>query len=670
MSQQPQVEPRAQVYQFPLPNELPQTIFRGRSLRANASRHVLSSTRELAAILPSFKVAKLLVDTYFDRIHWFMLLFFQTEFRAQFMQLYDEHGKVPETCDLGTLGTTLAVCAVSLQYLGEYRSNYLASLGIDREALQASILDGIGRRLLNIIALESMEAVHTCVLLGTFYLFHGQPELAWPVCGCGLRVAQALNLHRKFEPGSTTSGQPLTQFVQTVESRKRCWWAIYEVETFCCMLYGYPLSIVDEDCDVEQLNPHFKDASETNVEDLDRSPSDPNHPMVNLLHYKHFMSKLSVLIKTALNKLYRVGASKPKSQDGKRVARPFEAPQIDEVVKSLNADLDLWVLHCESIFNNNDLSDPTSLPYVDTDLDRDIGAKSFRFDRHIFQLQKLVLRFAFENVRILVNRPLLWYKKIKRFGVSRANSTRESAGVTLCREAALQMSRLGDLATFTHASRTYAVAFMSSHILTAGVTLCMLNSLEPLGQHAQASKIGVHQLMKMLLSLRPYSQQAEQGLEVLKQLLTLVMNKESNILLDLPLGPARKSLASESGETNSRSNLAAIETQSRLVATLLETSTHSKSDPSRASRSTDSIVPQEIADTDGDGFCFDQHGCHSNPTDAIQYPDRNPHNSTLQDQGMSLCAAKEELMCKLTYLASYRLLHGQLVWLQRRPFPR
>lgn len=638
LNQPPQTKPGAGAYQTPLPRGLPRTIFHRRSSRSTVPQHTISSVRELAAIIPSFEVAKLLVDTYFDRIHWFMLIFFQTEFREQFIALYDEAGKASTTCDLGVLSTTLAVCAVSLQYLGEHRSGHLAAYAIDREALQARILEGLGRRFLDIIALGSIEAVHTCILLGTFYLFHGQPELAWPVCGCGLRIAQALNLHRKVEAGSVASGEVSMQFLSTVETRKRCWWAIYEVETFCCMLYGYPLTISDEDCDVEQLNPRFKDISDTSPKFPDRDPNCSSTSTVNLLHYKYFMSKLSLVIKAALSKMYRVRAGEPNPQCGKGAKRSIQPQQVNDIVKNLNFALVSWFSEYESIFNADDLTNSISQPYTDSDMDHDIGAKSFRFEYHVFQLQKLALRFAFENARILVNRPLLWHRKTKAsvinrpVGCAQSINVPESTAATLCREAALRTSRLGDSTIFIHASRTYAVAFMSSHILTAGVTLCMLNSFDPLGQHAQECKAGVHQLMKMQVLLRHQSQQAEQGLEILKQLLTLIMKKESSILFDLPLDPATSLLASKSGELNVGSIPPSTQRHSQSLTNEREIPTSSEPNDPDTNCFSRSMRPSKPADVARDDVRSDQSPSQLERQETAQNLDYSSHDAMLQGQ--------------------------------------
>lgn len=62
----------------------------------------------------------------------------------------------------------------------------------------------------------------------------------------------------------------------------------------------------------------------------------------------------------------------------------------------------------------------------------------------------------------------------------------------------------------------------------------MLSSLDPLSKEAQESKIGIHRLMKMQAYLQPYSLQAVEGLEILKKLTTVILEKELFMLLDVP----------------------------------------------------------------------------------------------------------------------------------------
>ncbi|GIK03835.1 hypothetical protein Aspvir_007910 [Aspergillus viridinutans] len=259
---------------------------------------------ELRSLLPPYEAAELLVDTYFDRVHWFMLMFQQDDFRQNWPHLYKtQTDRTSEDCnDLGFLSTFLMVIAIGAHYAGPYRQGLLARHDVQPETLKQYILKAVKSSLLDIIPVGSLEVVQTCILLGTYYLFHGAPRLAWPVCDCGLRVAQSLNLHRKVDRDHATLSLTPIERNQN-ETRKRCWWAIYEIETFCSMSYGYPHSIKDADCDVEPLNPSAKLRNAPSPVSFD----EPLRCETTLLSYKYYMSKLSVLTKAVLSELYGIG---------------------------------------------------------------------------------------------------------------------------------------------------------------------------------------------------------------------------------------------------------------------------------------------------------------------------------------------------------------------------
>lgn len=470
---------------------------------------------ELLSLFPKCEVATLLVDTYFDRVHWFMLLFHQDDFRQRWQQAYQYSTEqlTKNSQNAGFISTFLMVLAIGLQYAGEHRKSLLDAYGVDTYRLRDNILNTIRTRLLDIVSLGSLEAAQTCVLLGTFYLYHGNPGLAWPVCGCGLRIAQALNLHRKLPLHSSATVGMRQQY----ETRKRCWWAIYEIETFCSMSYGYPHSVKDSDCDIELLDPLSRTSTGHSPTSLDETQQ------CSLLSYKYFMSKLSILTKSILTELYGISQDKanyPKSSS--------DLHRLAQKVAELDTRLQLWKDNIPPRLQLDRANPPAPTYTSAEEMDKDIGASGPGFENHIYQLQALALALAYENARILVHRPLLSYKMITR----NPNSMGSHMSLQACRDAALSTSRLGLMPIFTLASDTYATAFIGMHTFTAGVTVCILASIEPLTLQSQQSKIGLNQLMSMQMSLKAKSGFAAQGLDILKRLTRLVMKKEAQEILN------------------------------------------------------------------------------------------------------------------------------------------
>lgn len=492
-----------------------------------------SGVAELISLFPHHKAAALLVDTYFDRVHWFMLLFHQDEFRQRWQLLYRQprsnHHSTAE--NLGFISTFLMVIAIGLQYAGTHRKHLLETYRVDCDALQTRIFAAIRERLLDIMALGTLGAAQTCVLLGTYYLFHGDPGLAWPVCGCALRIAQALHLHRKQQPPSTESDQPSMTWRNENEARKRCWWAIYEIEMFCSMSYGYPHSINDFDCDVEPLDPSAKLPGA-------QSPASFNEPLqceTTLLTYKYLMSKLSVITNEILSQLYCVGSA---SANNLAVKPRLSSQHLMRKVASINRKLEAWKAEIPPLLQAH-WKPSSQLPGYSSreEFDLDIGASGPVFESHIFQLQALTLQLAYENARIIVNRPLLSFRLVTPSNTVTSHpdpSDPFPQSMQACRDAAINISEASSIPITNLVTDTYAAAFVGIHTFTAGLTLGILNSIDPLSSQSHEAKVGLQKLMVIQAKLKERSPLPAQGLEILQRLVRHVLEKELGAMLAVP----------------------------------------------------------------------------------------------------------------------------------------
>ncbi|KAH7006470.1 hypothetical protein EDB82DRAFT_544297 [Fusarium venenatum] len=423
-------------------------------------------------------------------VHWFTFLFHQQTFRHKFQSLYnsgpEQHYATNSHC--GYIAVFLAVIATSLHYTNVEQKQKLRSNGIDTELLKDKILLALKLRFLDIISAGSLEVVQMCILLGSYYIYHGQPELAWPLCGSGLRIAQALNLHRE-----TPHKEDDASFRQIIGDRKRAWWAIYEIETFCSMLYGFPTNIFDGDCDVAFLDPY---------DECSGSVSKGQHvSKPNLLFFKCAMSELSAIIKGTVDNLYRPrsGQVQKNTDYGSRLRN-----LVDEV-ESLNQKL----VNCnERLDTKLRFDDPAVGSAVGNHSIHSLGTSETAFEERLFRLQALSLKLAYENARILIHRPLLSFKLLQRSTAdgndpqSRTDPFQEA--MRICRDAALKISK-ADLKIFQEASETYAVSFIALHLLTA----------------AYESRMGIRRLMQIQSLLREKSIIAAQGLEITKRLMSL-----------------------------------------------------------------------------------------------------------------------------------------------------
>jgi hypothetical protein len=474
---------------------------------------------DITPVLPSFEVASLLVNTYFDRAHWFMPILHQEDFREKWQQLYPIPTERPIETNpsLGLTSTLLMTIVIGLQYMGCHRRQLLAAHNVDAATLKVSILATVRVRMMDIIALGSLEAVQTCILLATYYLHHGDPGLAWPICGSGLRIAQALNLHRKLDVTPSQLASMSTDMRRRYEIRKQCWWAIYEIEAFCTMSYGYPQTIRDVDCDVDLLDP-------MSIKQAVRVPNTKREDQVSTLSYMYLMSKLSIIIKAILNKIY--GADSDEVDiDGYSSPCYFAGcssilQHLVHTISPLETELEKWRRNVPPRLQLNNPK-TTSATYASAEeMDQDIGASGTKFENYTYQLQALALEVAFQNVIILIYRPLLQYKLTH-------NSIESSyQPLDACRDAALRISEIGSAPIFPLAADTHAATLLGIQTFTAGVVLCLLPSTSPLTMASHKSKIGLHRLLSMQRTLASKSQLAAQALGILERLTRLAMEKE------------------------------------------------------------------------------------------------------------------------------------------------
>lgn len=464
-------------------------------------------TSDLVKLLPRQDVALLLVDNYFAKIHWFILLFHQRYFRQRMHALYatsNPHALVYETADESTIGYTsvlLAVFALSLRYLNANQQRQLEAHGIMADEFREKILTTLRLRILDILALGSLEAVQLCILLNGFYLYHGEPEAAWPLCGCGLRLAQALELHRHLSHTRNTFSQ------LEIEDRKRCWWALHEAETYCSMVYGFPLGFVDADCDAETLNP--RDPWSIGADSQAFATNKPT-----LLEYKCAMSTLAMIVKSVLQELYQP----QQATSVTRSESTGDGPPLEKV-KLLQERLERWFAKLPKQLRMEQLSNSS---FSSSSHGNSVAAlaTNLSFEQKLFHLQALSLKLAYESAKILICRPLLSV---------RLDSS--SVFVDACFHAALQISWAGHVPIFQEAATTYALNSIALHLLTAGIVLCVVASANPLADNAFQAKLGIRRLMEMQLSLQDNSIMAEQGLQILKKLLSRVMQRETAFML-------------------------------------------------------------------------------------------------------------------------------------------
>jgi hypothetical protein len=143
-------------------------------------------------------------------------------------------------------------------------------------------------------------------------------------------------LHRKSSGESCL--RTICPGVIEEQARRRCWWALYDLDRFCSMVYRHPMAICDEDCDV---GPPPERQSVTAIA---ASLKLGSHDITkSLLSYKFHLSKLSEIIRDILSQLYRPRrniASRESDHPKDRLA--YDVKRLVGDVSCLDAKLRYW----------------------------------------------------------------------------------------------------------------------------------------------------------------------------------------------------------------------------------------------------------------------------------------------------------------------------------------
>jgi hypothetical protein len=155
-----------------------------------------------------------LLEEYFEAIHWFSLVVYEPTFRVRVESVANGYAHRSQKSFLLLLSMVLGMAAW-------YRSNRSAPdenhPGVNWGEWGRSLIKGVEGQLVTLMDQGSLSTVQACILLGSYYVYHGRPNLSFALLGATIKTAQALALHRK----------PLRGTFEEIEERKRVWWTIY-----------------------------------------------------------------------------------------------------------------------------------------------------------------------------------------------------------------------------------------------------------------------------------------------------------------------------------------------------------------------------------------------------------------------------------------------------------
>ncbi|TGO68399.1 hypothetical protein BOTNAR_0025g00310 [Botryotinia narcissicola] len=472
----------------------------------NKDRQTIESV-SLDSLFPGFAfpprpVCDFLVESYRKSVHWFMLLFHEASFESEYKEVMDSQAASPR--QIGSVVLFLMVFTMGARYTTNEEALEVCRTHLDLEALQQQMLKEVQAHLFDVIDIGGIESVQVCVLLSSFYMYNGRPNLALAILGAGIRSSQAIGLHKESLWG------PLTETVKEV--RRRTWWALYVYDRFSSITYGRPLSINDSDCDV-RMPGNLDDASSVHpfLDSLELLDADSS-TQVTLNSYHRFKFALYNIASPIIGDIYNLKNSNPSNMAQQAI--------------SINTNLVRWF----------DRLPPELKLESNTNLDvSNLSASEVKVYR-LFQLQALVLQLAYDNIQIILHRPFLRYNHCLAVLPTSATSDLRPTSLEQCRHCARRTCNISPrYANLLLAARdTHAVAYVAIQNFTAGVTLGMVALSDPGSEQAQDAKRGVSNSISLQRMLAVSSVVPLQTVKVLEQLFRLIFKKEMEIMLDGP----------------------------------------------------------------------------------------------------------------------------------------
>ena len=163
-----------------------------------------------------------LLEHYFDAVHWFSLVIYEPTFRPQYESVADGYAFESQKGFLVLLATVLGIAS---WYQAKNSNSNSYSANEDWDGWRVKLFAVAEARFLELMDERSLASLQTCLLLGTYHVYHGRPNASLALLGATIKIAQAMGLHRE----SVRSGS------ENVEERKRVWWTIYTWDRYAIL---------------------------------------------------------------------------------------------------------------------------------------------------------------------------------------------------------------------------------------------------------------------------------------------------------------------------------------------------------------------------------------------------------------------------------------------------
>jgi hypothetical protein len=309
--------------------------------------------------------------------------------------------------------------------------------------------------------------------------------------------------------------------------------------SFSAVNFGRPCSLSDTDWDVKMVC-NLDDTSITcpgfqSTETLE----DGSVEHVTILSYRRYKYRLYQIVSAILKSVYFTKDSSTTMQETARR------------VNAINERLLAW-----------ERSVPPELRLSSFTPTSSEGPKDRVLET--FQLQALALHLFYNNIQLLLHRPLLTYTGLSRQSRKSQETTSETMSSTpvfdsqttyqssknQCWESAMQTTKISDYRSLLLAARSTPVApYIGIQAFTAGAVLGLFALSSPLTSISLEAKRALGKLIKMPQSLEFHSLVSDQCANILKELVHLILSEETRLLTsDIENSPREHGLGNVSAQ--------------------------------------------------------------------------------------------------------------------------
>lgn len=470
--------------------------------------------------LPSLEVMQVLLEEYFDKVHWFSLVIYEPRFRPAFTSVKDGFAFASQKSFLLLLSTVLGMGA---WYRSHRTDRDLRLTNEDWHGWSQTLLQGVESYLTDLMDQTSIASVQACILLGSYLVYHGKPNLSFALLGATIRTAQAIGLHR----------QPISGTNASLEERKRVWWTIYTWDRFASVTYGRPLGINDKDCNVE----HPMDTSESRS--FASNTGSSADVSICYSTYQRELNKLYLIATPLIEVIFGMRAT---GSSGQYMGSQY-MDQTAEVTSRV------WRWHQQLP------------PHLQLDLGSDCGSNPSH-TTSVHRLQALSLQLTFDSLLIIFYRPLLAQQvdhlirnrslpdavHTSTDSPSAFSDTTHSPTLTnsvtspLSRsqissteqwwDAAVRTSRITEMPQLAQlATDSHLVAFLAINLFNSAIVMAVLALSDPLSDRAQQVKRTITRIFRLQELLGKRTQLSVQSNDVLKDIIHMLLRREADAML-------------------------------------------------------------------------------------------------------------------------------------------